>query len=108
MTFKLILYYDVKSAYSDKIPELLSLLRLLSTQRGTEFEVILHDKMTSESESNLKKLIYELQLHSEGRGQIVTSRGYMLPFSKGKNLNLANTPILLVEENGEPIDVLPK
>jgi hypothetical protein len=108
MAFKLFLYYDVKSGYSDKIPELVSLLHLLSTQRGAEFEVIPHDKMTGESESNLKKAIYELQIHPQGRGQIVTSRGNMLPFSKGKNLNLANTPILLVEENGKPIDVLPK
>src|SRR2546426_2018973 len=108
MAFKLFLYYDVKSAYLDKIAELVSLLRLLSTQRGAEFEVIPSDKMTSESESVLKKVIYKLQLHPQRRGQIVTSRGYMLPFSKGKNLNLANTPILLIEENGEPIDVLPK
>jgi hypothetical protein len=108
MTFKLFLYYDLKSVYPDKISELVQLLDSIRTQHAIEFEEIPRDKMTSESEGNLKNALYKLQLHPEGRGEIVTGRGNMLPLSKGKNLNLANTPILLIEENGKPVDVLPK
>ncbi len=108
MTFKLFLLFDIKSRYSDEIPELVQLLHSLRTQHGTEFEEISRDKATPESEREFKDAIYQLQLPPQGRGEIVTSRGNMLPLSKGKNLNLANTPILLIEENGKPVDVLPK
>jgi hypothetical protein len=108
MTFKLVLYYDIKSAYSDKISELIQLLHSIKTRHAIEFEEISRSGMTSESEGNLKNTLYKLQLHPEGRGEIVTKRGDMLPLTKRKNLNLANTPILLIEENGKLIDVLPK
>lgn len=41
------------------------------------------------------------------RGRIVTSRGHVLPFSKTKNLNLKNTPILVLYREEAAIDVYP-
>jgi hypothetical protein len=108
LTFKLVLYYDGKSLYSDSIPEFTELLEAIKTRSGTEVEIVPRDKLTTEGESNLKSAIYRLQLHPQNRGDIVTSRGNMLPLSKSKKLNLGNTPILLIEDDGEPIDILPK
>ncbi|SRR6266566_879378 len=108
MHFKLFLYYDIKSVYSDTISELVQILNSIRTRHAIEFEEISQDKITSEAEDDLKNALYRLQLHPEGRGEIVTARGDMLPLSGQKNLNLANTPILLIEENGKLVDVLPK
>jgi len=41
------------------------------------------------------------------RGRIVTSRGHILPFSKTKNLNLKNTPVLVLYREEAVIDVYP-
>ncbi len=42
------------------------------------------------------------------RGRIVTSRNYCLPLSKGKNLNVINTPIAIFYDNNNiPMDVYP-
>lgn len=108
MTIKVSLFYDSKSDYSASIPELNELLRALNVKRGVEFDEVPREEMTDESESALKEAIYRLQLHPGRRGSIVTSRGNMLPLTGTKELNLGNTPILLVEENGKPLDVLPK
>jgi hypothetical protein len=108
LAFKLVLYYDGKSSYSDTIPQLTQLLQSLKIRSGAEVEIVPRNEMTAEGEAKLKSTIYLLQLHPQNRGDIVTSRGNMLPLSKGKNLNLGNTPILVIEESGRPIDILPK
>ena len=105
---KLVLYYDSRSGYSEEIPELVQLLQSLMARWGIEFEEVPREKMTGESETSLKSAIYQLQLHPHRRGDIVTSQGDMLPLTGGKNLNIGNTPILLVEDDGKPLDALPK
>lgn len=108
LTRKLVLYYDGRSGYLAEIPELVQLLHSLKARWGIEFEEVPRERMTGESETSLKSVIYQLQLHPHRRGDIVTSQGDMLPLTQNKNLNIGNTPILLVEDDGKPLDVLPK
>ncbi|SRR6266540_3480853 len=104
--FRLILYHKIDASYSSTLPELLQLLESLKVKHGIELRVISADQLTAESVRELKKSLRDLP--PQKRGEIVTSRGNMLPLSAGKNLNLSNTPILLVEKDGIPIDVFPK
>jgi len=43
----------------------------------------------------------------QARGRIVTSKSYVLPLSGKKNLNLLNTPVLILYENARPVTVWP-
>jgi hypothetical protein len=73
---------------------------------GVDHRVVSHDQLTSESE---RSLVMSLRgLIPQKRGEIVTSRGDMLPLSGNKNLNLDNTPILLIEKDELLIDVFPR
>ncbi len=104
--FRLSLYCKTDSAYSAILPELSQLLESVRVKWDTEFKVVPGESLTADSERELKVALRNLP--PQKRGEIVTSRGNMLPLSKGKKLNLDNTPILLGEKDGIPIDVFPK
>jgi hypothetical protein len=104
--FGLTLYHKIDAGYSSTLPELFQLLETLKAKYAADIKVISDAQLTAESERELKTSLRDLI--PQKRGEIVTSRGNMLPLSAGKNLNLSNTPILLVEKDGRPIDVFPK
>jgi len=82
------------------------LLESLKAKWGTEFKMVPGKSLTEDSERQLKMSMRSVP--PQKRGDLVTSRGNMLPLSASKNLNVENTAILLVEKNGAPIDVYPK
>lgn len=59
------------------------------------------EKMKSEIADKMRTII------PQKRGGIVTSRKMILPLSGTKKLNLGNTPILIVEDDGRPAYVFP-
>src|SRR5437667_12529320 len=101
--YRLTLYHKVGPPYSSALPELSQLLELLKVRYGIDYRLVSEDRLTAESEHTLMMLLRDLI--PQRRGEIVTSRGDMLPISKGKNLNLDNTPILLVEKDELLTDV---
>src|SRR5438132_12553537 len=104
--FRLTLYQKPDSNYASTLLELSQLLESMKAKYGTDLRIISTEQLTAESDRELKTSLRDLP--PQKRGDIVTSRGNMLPLSAKKNLNLKNTPILLVEKNGIPIDVFPK
>ncbi|MBS7629587.1 DUF91 domain-containing protein, partial [Candidatus Bathyarchaeota archaeon] len=70
-----------------------------------EYRIFDGENLTSEEVENLRSKIRNIP--PQVRGRIVTSRNYALPLSRSKQLNLLNTPIVLLERDSEPVDVYP-
>ncbi len=106
MNVHLLLFYDKDApAYRDVLPSMITQCVDLRVKLGIGF-----DEFDSKTMSNAQRaeVINEIrEIIPQGRGSIVTSRGSMLPLSKSKNLNLGNTPILLVNSKRKPIYVFP-
>jgi hypothetical protein len=87
------------------ISKILKLLREISHKKGIKIEDV---KFSNLSEENIESLKMKIRnISPQVRGKIVTSRGAILPFSKTKNLNLDNTPILILMIENQFIDVYP-
>jgi hypothetical protein len=69
-----------------------------------------YEHHSAQSLGNKEKLVIANKIRSiipQRRGAIKTSAGTILPLSGTKKLNLVNTPVILIERDGEPLYVFP-
>lgn len=105
MKYTLSLYYNSKAIYSKEIPKIKNLLEKISEKWKISTEIIEIEKISNQDSDQIKMELRNIQ--PQVRGRIVTAKGMILPLSKGKNLNLENTPILGVLSEGKFVDVYP-
>lgn len=105
MRYALTLYHKSKAVYSKEIPYIKNMLEKISNKWKTQIEIIELEKVSKQDADQIKMEFRDIQ--PQVRGRIVTSKGMILPLSKGKNLNLENTPILGVISEGKFVDVYP-
>jgi hypothetical protein len=103
--WKSILLYDAKAQYTKRIEKIRSLFSELQKISQLESTVIEASSITSNQE--LKFLSDIRSTSPQARGRIVSSRSHILPLSGKKNLNLLNTPILILYESDSPVTVYP-
>jgi hypothetical protein len=99
------LYYDKSSTYRED----LSMIRELCYKLESNYKVTIHQiEKSTLSGSMVEAVENEIRgLIPQQRGSIVTSRGFLLPLSNSKHLNLGNTPVLLVKSKGKLVYVFP-
>ncbi len=99
------LYFDKAALYMETKWEIENQCRTLQTRHNLtflEFEKLeLSCGRTKQIENEIRNLL------PQERGTIVTTRGFLLPLSNSKNLNLSNTPVLLVKSKGRLAYVFP-
>ncbi len=105
MKYILTLYHKSKAPYIEEISHLKNILEKIHNKWEVPIKIIEAEKMSIQDSDKLKMEFRNIQ--PQVRGRIVTSKGMMLPLSKGKNLNLENTPILTVQSEGKVADVYP-
>lgn len=103
--------YSLRILYSEGAPyrDLLKALREASerirAKWGIEVEELEASKIGPEDAERIKSDMRSIP--PQIRGRIASSGGRPLPLSGKRNLNLGNTPILLLYRGREPIDVYP-
>jgi len=103
--FKLVLFYNRNAEYSfhnslliDKMNKIRDRWNIDYESRETsDLDNIANQRIGSDIRSILPQI----------RGKIVSSRNHILPLSRKKNLNLKNTPILLLYKEETPVNVFP-
>jgi len=99
------LYYKDTPNIINDISNIQKLLEKVSHKKGIKTEEVKFSSLSGEDIEALKMKIRNIS--PQVRGKIVTSRGAILPFSKTKNLNLDNTPILLLIIGNQVVNVYP-
>jgi len=97
-------------AESQKYQERLDLYRQLAKDIEQRWRVeSVFTKIGSPDDPLTERLKRDIRaVPPQVRGRIVSSRSFALPLSRTKNLNLQNTPILvLYDKNGQAVDVYP-
>jgi len=103
--YSFVLYLRKEAAYSAKVDGILGLLKEAQRKWQIAYSLIEADEMKA---SDVKK--FGSEIHSimpQARGRIVSSKGFVLPLSGSKNPNLENTPVLILYENNESVNVFP-
>jgi hypothetical protein len=103
--------YSLRILYSARAPyrDLLEALRAMSREAGAKWGMGVEELEESEiGPDEAERMKSEIRsIPPQVRGRIVSSGGRPLPLSGRGNLNLGNTPILILYRGGEPIDVYP-
>ncbi len=99
------LYYDQKASYHETIKLIVETLKEIQHKWKTNFNVIEIETLQPARIEQLKNHIRSIP--PQIRGKIVSSKNKTLPFSKNKNLNTINTPILILYYEEKPINVYP-
>lgn len=103
--YKFTLYHQQNSPYKDRIKPIAKILEKINNKWNIIYEIIEIENLQPEQIELIKNSIRNIS--PQIRGKIVTSRNKTLPFSKSKNLNTKNTPILILYQNKTPINVYP-
>jgi endonuclease len=99
------LYFDKTVSYREDLADIRNRCEKLEKDRKATFLQIERGQLSS---SKVKSVENEVRgLIPQERGSIVTSRGFLLPLSNSKNLNLSNTPVLLVKSQERLLYVFP-
>jgi hypothetical protein len=103
--FKLVLYYDGNAKYSFHNSSLINKMNKIRDRWNIDYKLVetsdLDDIANQRVRSDIRAILPQI------RGKIVSSRNYILPLSGKKNLNLKNTPILLLYKEEIPVNVFP-
>lgn len=99
------LYFKEISDNISEISKIEKLLEEVSNKKGIKTEKVEFSTLSKEDIEVLKMKIRNIS--PQVRGKIVTSRGAILPFSKTKNLNVDNTPILVLISDNQIVNVYP-
>ncbi|MEM3527424.1 MAG: endonuclease NucS [Candidatus Bathyarchaeia archaeon] len=103
--YRITLYIHSKGAYISRIQGLKRILEEIFERWMVEYRIFDGENLTAEEVEDLRSKIRNIP--PQVRGRIVTSRNYLLPLSRSKELNLLNTPIVLLERDSKPVDVYP-
>jgi hypothetical protein len=102
--YRLDVFYD--SRIDDgSLQALQTLLLQIQAKWGATYHFVDADTLTPRDKARLKNEIRSIP--PQVRGRIVSARHRVLPLSNNRNLNLSNTPILLVYRDATPITVYP-
>ncbi len=103
--YKLDLYYKQGAHYTCNTEQLLTQLEIAQDRWNMQYSVVEDSALT---EAARAKIVNDLRLTSpQARGRIVTSGGRALPLSGSKKLNLQNTPILVMSNADNVLNVYP-
>ncbi len=97
--------YSEEAPYRDLLDALRETSKRIRAKWGMEVEELEASRLGPDEAERIKSDMRSIP--PQIRGRIVSSGGRPLPLSGKKNLNLRNTPILLLYREGEPIDVYP-
>ena len=103
--FKLNLYCDENAEYFVHQTSIIQILDKIKERWDLNYEIIKSSELDGNKAEKIKSEIR--MIPPQIRGKIVSSRNYILPLSGSKNLNLKNTPILLLCRNDLPLNVFP-
>ncbi len=103
--YKFSLYYDKKASYQNKIKPIIKALKKIQSKWKADFSTIDSETLHAKQVERIKKDIRGIP--PQIRGKIVSGRNRILPFSRSKNLNTKNTPILILYHNEIPVNVYP-
>lgn len=99
------LYHKHGTFYVSRTGELSQLLDAIRVRWDAQYSVVEADSLT---ETDKSRLLNEIRgIPPQARGKIVTSRSNILPVSGAKKLNLDNTPILVLRQDGNAVNVYP-
>ncbi|WP_455364903.1 endonuclease NucS domain-containing protein [[Eubacterium] cellulosolvens] len=106
IVLKLNLYFSNNQPYDKEIIKFRKKLEGLHRRWNIETKIV--DSSTLE-ESALDRLKQDIRgTAPQVRGKVVSSKNFVLPLSRTKNLNFQNTPILVIyDEKGLALDVYP-
>jgi hypothetical protein len=92
------IYSDQSGPYAKE----LQIIRYHCKELSSKHKVMFHDIKSQDLSSSQVSVIEDeiRNLLPQKRGTVVATRRYRLPLSNSKNLNLSNTPVLLVRLNG--------
>jgi hypothetical protein len=99
------LYYDSNTKYSTDLQQLSELLEKLKQTWQIEHDIFEAQDISAEESQKIETSIRSIP--PQVRGRIVTSGNHILPLSRKKNLNLKNTPIIILKKKGIPTAVFP-
>ena len=103
--WRAVLLLDSNARYKERIEVLRGLLSELKNKRQFDTSIV---ESSTISPDEASKFADEIRCTSpQMRGKIVTSRSHVLPLSGKKNLNLLNTPILVLYRDEKPVTVYP-
>jgi len=103
--YKLELYFRRNAHYEANLGGIRQRVREIAVRWKTDFEEFDVDVLAAE---HVRRLIDDIRsIRPQMRGRVVSSGGKVLPLSGSKLLNVANTPIVVLRENGSAIDVFP-
>ncbi|MEM2082374.1 MAG: hypothetical protein QXK34_01365 [Candidatus Bathyarchaeia archaeon] len=103
--YSLRILYSEKAPYRDLLDALREAFRMIRVKWGMEVEETEASGIGPEEAERIKSDMRSIP--PQVRGRIASSGGRPLPLSGRRNLNLGNTPILLLYRGREPIDVYP-
>lgn len=99
------LYYDKLASYSKTLQEILDLISSIQKEKSFELRLVEKSELSTEE---MKAVISKIRsVYPQARGAIRTSRNNLLPLSNSKNLNLTNTPVLIVKSEQNVVYVFP-
>ncbi|MDH2900336.1 MAG: endonuclease NucS [archaeon] len=99
------LYFDQAASYREDLVDIRNRCNNLQKDHNATFLQIERGGLSSVRTRLVENAIRGLI--PQERGSIVTSRGFLLPLSNSKNLNLTNTPVLLVKSKEKLFYVFP-
>jgi hypothetical protein len=97
--------YRKTAVHAERIQWIVSTLEDIKSRWGIQYRLDEIDSIPEDGADILRAQIREIIPQS--RGRIVSSGGNVLPLSHGKRLNVENTPILILYEDGRPVQVYP-
>ncbi|MFQ6068452.1 MAG: endonuclease NucS domain-containing protein [Candidatus Bathyarchaeia archaeon] len=103
--YKFVLYYEKKALYQNKINTIIEGLKEIKSKWKVDFNIIDTKTLSKTQIEQVKNDIRNIK--PQLRGKIVSAKNKVLPFSKNKNLNTTNTPILVLYHDKRPINVYP-
>lgn len=103
--YRFILYYEQEVSYKLRKQSILETLRKIRKKWNVDFNIVDIETLKPTQVERARNDIRSIQ--PQIRGRIVSAKKNVLPFSKTKNLNTKNTPILVLYHNDMPINVYP-
>lgn len=103
--YKIELYYDRDATYSTDLQQVLDIMEKLKQTWQIEYNAFEAQNISAEESQKIETSIRSIP--PQVRGKIVTSGNHILPLSKKKNLNLKNTPIIILKKKEISIAVFP-
>ena len=105
LKIELELYYAKLASYSKTLRDILELISSVQKEKRIELKLVEKSELSTEA---LRVVISNIRsVYPQARGAIKTSRNNLLPLSNSKNLNLTNTPVLIVKAEQNVVYVFP-